>query len=159
MNNEDFVTYEQAVALKKLGFTEKVTHYYETNSNIDNFHPAWEQGWNTSYDINVDILSKNFNNFKDHCSAPTLAQAQKWLKNAKNVVVIASPDWDWEDDEFYYDYLTGKWYFVVYTDGKIVNCNYDPNKECEEIWCFDSPEEALSAGITECIKLLENKER
>ena len=136
MNTEDFVTYEQALALKKLGFDYKVTHYYETNSNIYNFHPAFEQGWYTCYDINVDILSKNFNEFKGHCSAPTLAQVQKWLRKEKkyHIAPLCIEE--------------NIWYYSV--DELIQNVVVALN-ESE----FTSYEEALSSGITECIKILD----
>lgn len=153
MDIKDFVTYEQALALKKLGFNDKVNHVYLDNEKlVETFYSA-----DNNVDDEFPTSYANFNVKNNPISVPTLAQAQKWLRGIKDIVVIAEPDWDYEDTEIYSDYLTGKWYFVVWKDGERVNCNYDPNKECEEIWLLDTYEQALSAGITECLKLLERK--
>lgn len=131
MNKEDLVTYEQALALKKLGFDLKVNHYYDDEGyiieNLADYSEEVPDGEYTSYD--------NFN-YEDFCSAPTLEQAQKWLRKYKDLIVIPHPRRDCKGNVV--------WYFTIFNSG-----NYKYSSE------YNSYEESLSAGITECIKLLE----
>ena len=153
---EECVTYEQAIALKQLGFNLEVNHYYDDEKDLVESLADYnnEDSFNsqeTAYD--------DFNHgYCDEisCSAPTLSQAQKWLRDCKDVIVIAEPDWD-EEIQCLSDYLTGKWYFTVWKDSNRVRCNFNPNKECEEIWLFDTYELALSAGIDAALELLTDK--
>lgn len=120
MNTEDFVTYEQAVALKKLGFREDIEYYFSEFKKITH-----------SSCIN------NFNGGLCIMSAPTLAQAQKWLRSKGYSVEPRS----WARNyKFYIAQI----------------------ETCRDITLSDSSyssyEETLSAGITECLKLLENIE-
>lgn len=131
MNSEDFVTYEQALALKKLGFREECLYYY----NVYNiFSP------NLNYEENIDnvndlLFSHNIHAAgKEVCDAPTLWEAQKWLRKEKGYFVEVR---FMRMDAYTYE---------IY--GKIHRSDYT---------VYPTPEEALSAGITECIKLLENK--
>ena len=126
MNAEDFVTYEQALALKKLGFNEETFTYYDENNpkikGLDDFYEYHLIDYNR-YSISV----------------PTLAQAQKWLNKTKDfkLFVIPSPS-----DKVPYSY-------VAFNTTKTIYKN--PPRY------YSSYEEALSDGITECLKLLENK--
>ena len=127
MNTEDFVTYEQALALKKLGFCEKaIGKYVDCPNDPTLFNGMLYQSWNL---------------FQDEILAPTLAQAQKWLlkKFGHYVYVDASAS------------MHLKFYWCI-------TFRNDTTKDIR--WAFvdyNSPEEALSAGITECLKLLENE--
>lgn len=89
----------------------------------------------------------------EYASAPSLSMVQKWLMKIKNIVVVAQPDYEIEIHDST-DYLTGKWFFSVWKDGERVYCNFDPNKEEEEIWLFDTYEQSLLAGITKAIELI-----
>ena len=164
MNTEDFVTYEQALALKKLGFREPCLYFYDLERrlcpngiNIGPFDCIEDYKNNQPVYIDEGFRTENFlhPNF-DICDAPTLAQAQAWLRDCKNTIVIAEPDWD-EEIQCLSDYLTGKWYFTVWKDRNRVRCNFNPNKECEEVWLFESYEQALSAGIDAALELLTDK--
>ena len=126
MNNEDFVTYEHAVVLNKLGFREKCDYIYRFENN-------------PLYSLEKTIIRKEYcvswNNSRDCCSAPTLAQAQKWFRKEKK-------------------YSVEPHYNNTYWDVEIINMN---NEDCYEINnCFVCYEEALSVGITECLKMLQN---
>ena len=122
MDNEDFVTYEQALALKKLGFDLKTEYYFSKLAGI-----------------NFSNVPENFNNtfVNGVCSAPTLAQAQKWLRECKDLIVIPNPYRDCKRNVV--------WYFTIFNSG---NYKHSP--------VYNSYEESLSAGITECLKFLEN---
>lgn len=136
MNIEDFVTYEQALALKKLGFDERCLYYYNVNEQI----VANERDYQEEVSVKDLYISYNseYTSY-NRIDAPTLAQAQKWLRKEKNLCVCSEIDIvDTEDN---------KYFWTIY---KL------PSKK--QIWktiSFDSPEEALSAGITECLKILE----
>ena len=133
MNIEDFVTYEQALALKKLGFKEECLFHYCKNVKIyanSTIHNGDE------IEISADDFYNVYNLYLDGVSdAPTLAQAQKWLREVKhyhiNPVNVGN----------------NKWAVIV---DNLDNSNY--NKVYGRP--FDSYEEALSAGITEYLKML-----
>ena len=135
MNKEDFVTYEQAIALKKLGFRDKCLYHYNIfNELVPNQFNAEDETITVEdlYDsLNTDTKSKIV------CDVPTLAQAQKWLMKEKNCFV--HPGF----------ILKHHWNFTIFD---VI--------EAEPIFCshimYSSYEEALSAGIIECLKLLEN---
>ena len=86
---EEYVTYEQAQALKRLGFAEKVNHAYLKKISID---PELSVG-----DLK-EMYSKDPKNYNDNrkgaekglffCSAPRLDQAQKWLRDTKELHVL-----------------------------------------------------------------------
>ena len=84
------------------------------------------------------------NNFNADClilSAPTLVQVQKWLLKNKSKFV-----------NYYFSIGDGAYekdgYGFTITDIR----SY---KSVSNFITYDTPEEALSAGITECLKLLE----
>lgn len=134
MSTEDFVTYEQAIALKKLGFKEKCLYHY----NICNkFEPNSKYGEDES--INVEDLydSINTDTLSDIvCDVPTLAQAQKWLIKNKNYYV--QPRYEYNKE----------WGFTI------TNLNKDYIIYIK-FGTYKTHEEALSAGITRGLKLLE----
>lgn len=143
---EHYTTYSQAVKLKELGFDEPCEFYYNPHQEIRR--------------TKTNLLSPQITNnrfleeiAKGMATAPRLDQAQAWLRDCKDTIVIAEPDWD-EEIQCLSDYLTGKWYFTVWKDSNRVRCNFNPNKECEEIWLFESYELALSDGISGALELL-----
>ena len=128
MNTEDFVTYEQALALKKLGFNEETfTYYDEDNPKI--------KGLDDFYEYHLI----DYNRYS--ISAPTLSEAQKWIrKNTKYSVEAYMVTLDEE----------GKgWSYLISHRFKESICSTYPERN------FNSYEEALSTGITECLKSLQ----
>lgn len=78
MNNEDYCSYEISKALKAAGFDEPCDHYYcafdnETDVRFWSIHPAQSQNGFTNPDGKVIA------------DAPTLAHAQKWLREKKKL--------------------------------------------------------------------------
>ena len=141
MNAEDFVTYEQGLALKKLGFREKCLYHYNIlNEFVPNNFNAEDET------VTVDDLydSLNTNTLSNIvCDIPTLAQVQKWLRKEKNLYV----------------YADGAVFDKNYEKPSYYPCILDVISEHDKIGISDfnhylTPEEALSAGITECIKIL-----
>lgn len=129
----NFCTYEQALALKELGFNWDTDYVYmSVNSNISLIHKH-------------EFNGAAFNKICDSSyPAPTLYEAQKWLMKEKNVVVISLPNGEYYDENDWR--LTGTWDYELYIDSK--DMTYGPEHN------FEDSEEALSAGITEYIKLL-----
>ena len=136
MNTEDYVSYPIALALKKHGFNWKCHYGYSVKMRLE---PE------LSFGEPKMVHSKTPKNYNDNrkgiakglefCSAVPLWQAHKWLRDKKHYYVAL----------IYFDKYT--WSTIVYdmdndNKYKVINCLYS------------SYEEALSAGITECLKLI-----
>ena len=132
---EHYVSYECAVALKRLGFAEKVNHAYLKKISIE---PEISVG-----DLK-EVHSKDPKNYNDSrkgaekgqffCSAPRLDQAAAWLRDCKGVHV---------EPRFRYE---GLFECVVLSQRLDVYNTIDGE--------FDSNESALSAGISAAFELL-----
>lgn len=142
METTDYVSYPVALALKKAGFDEPCDHYwYKVYTDSDKM----EMRQASADDYNNDDWSV------PHCSAPTLWQAQKWLREKCGIHI---------DVCIYSDYSTDadgevcdKWDFwgfdlYVVAGGKKLT---DDDGE------YDSYEQALSAGIAAALELIEEK--
>ena len=122
MNTEDFVTHEQALALKKLGFSYDCDYLYLDKSQL------------IKYDYHNEFYNVQF--YENCISAPTLAQAQKWLRESKGI------------------YIEPNFIYTPVFEVMIKSEHYALYKRIDERYA--SYEEALSAGIAKCLKLLEN---
>lgn len=133
MNNDDFVSYEIAQALKKAGFDWACSHYYTKENASDGdvwlttaaFSP---ENWNNDRSNEPDFL-------KPLCSAPTLWEAQKWLREVHRISVEPICN------------MTRQWNVNV--------CEID--KFGEAAWSkigLGTHESALSAGIEAALKLV-----
>ena len=144
MDIKNFVTYEQALALKKLGFDMTVNHYYDNNKILK------ESINNTEYS---NTAYYNFNNFDKLVSAPTLAEASNWLEKKYGLVISPCPEAD-----FVYDEETHKCIKYEYTGWictiLIITLNNALTNGPDINGTYSSSEEALSAGISECINFL-----
>lgn len=146
MGTTDYVSYELAVKLKAAGFDEPCLTFYDANKELgraldsDNFNHLGEtyQGeW-----------------FTDTISAPTLWQAQKWLREKKGIAinVIAHGCHD--------KYREGKYHWE---EIHLPNSNENGPQWID--WfiygkhpLFDTYEEALSDGLDKMLDLLAGKE-
>lgn len=122
MMHEDFVTFEQAAKLKELGFDWKCMKGYAhyPNESVRTFN-AQEENINGEYN--------------EWCySAPTLAQAQKWLREVKKLLIEVG----------YRSYK--KWSGTVsdFRNGRIYTAIDDNN----------TYEEAISEGIDKALERL-----
>ena len=148
MNTEiNFVTFWQAQGLKKLGFNEGVTHFYDETGKLTLSSEEFEDEvfFDKPYIITVDSLMRDYNNmFLDELiplqsfSAPTLYQAQVWLMENKNL--IPEPHYFKED----------KWFGTVKFPPDLLSFVRVNNEE----EYFYSYQEALSRSITWCLKFL-----
>ena len=130
---EEYVSFEQAVKLKELGFDWRTYAYYSEKDRMCR--------QSVSLDHNANDGGK-----KELCSAPTLALAQKWLREEKGVLVWVTPDKQPIDDDYSDIELTGEWWWEV--DGRVREDSGDTYK---------SYELALSAGIDAALELLTDK--
>lgn len=128
---EDFVTYEQAIKLKELGFKYPCNHYYSLDGGL--LHEETEN----------DQTNYIYCNTKYLISAPTLAQAQKWLRETKTIEVgstyeiVVNSGWF-----FYIKDLVSSWE-DFYDIEKLNDGDYYPTYEL-----------ALSAGIDKVLATL-----
>ena len=137
LTEKDYCDYETCVALKKLGYKEKTLAYYTSEGF---FH--WRRAY--IYDVAIPDLANSSNKkpYKHVIDAMSLCEAQKWLREEKNIVVRIIP---------------------LYEEGKAIKgmsytnevIHWDDGYVAEEcIEEYDSYEEALSEGIKEAVKIL-----
>lgn len=131
MNNEDYVSYELAKKLKECGFAEPCDSYYIKDDASDG--TAWIVPTTDREDFNADYDCPFC---KPLCSAPTLAQAQKWLREAKGI-----------DVEIRVCIVDGKKGYEAYV---IPHYALTPAKQ--------DYESALSAGIATALELIKKGE-
>lgn len=126
MNNDDFVSYEIAQALKKAGFDYPCYFYYTKQDAPD------ECVWHTtSEEAPIDYNRSGY----AECSMPTLAQAQKWLREVHGISVEPVCN------------MVRKWNVNV--------CEMDEFGEAARSKIgLDTYESALSAGIEVALKLV-----
>ncbi len=132
MNTEDYVAYEQAVMLKECGFDWETEHYYEFEELTDT---------EVVFKRTASCNPFNHNAFAESFSAPSLAQAAKWLREVKGIAIN-----------------------IVAHDGGIYEYEvvFLPNAEEYDDDIDRSPfrrtyEEALSEGIDAVLRLLITK--
>lgn len=135
---EDFVTYEQAQKLKELGFDWEVEHFYGLNETNE-----------PKLCRLPDTLGgqDNHNKYYGSFSAPTLYQAQKWLREKHNIILLV---------ETYFknfrkgDYSKAEFEYVR------VNMNYGASRKgsSDDNKLYQSYEAALSSGIDKVLEFL-----
>ena len=138
--NEDFVTYKQAVKLKEFGFDWECVIYSVTEP----FSISTELSFIVGELVNSLIADTHRNNT---IPRPTLAQAAKWLREVKGIIIICTPkirEYDFND--YIRQYLPEQWQYELWRGD-------------EEYWdymgkTYPTYESALSAGIDEALSLL-----
>lgn len=140
--NENYVSYELAVKLKAAGFDEPCDHFYvhyldpnKARISASGVYGEWKD---------IDAFKHNFNVIDDnrykqslipYCSAPTLWQAQKWLREKHHISVRVS-------------YIS--YHKVWFADW----LNLDSGEFDDTDATFDSYEEALADGIEAVLELI-----
>lgn len=129
MNHEYYVDLEVAKLLKEAGFDWEVYTYY---SQRDNFKEL----------IHAESSPCNANEYREPShywqaiSAPTLAVAQRWLREIRHEFVGAHP-------------IVNKWIYSILR----------PNFGHYYREKFNTYEEALEAGIKKCLTLILEKQQ
>ncbi|WP_348689573.1 hypothetical protein [Paramuribaculum intestinale] len=136
MNTEDYVSYPLALALKKARFDEPCDHY-------------WYKAYANSDEMSMRQASADDFNSDDwdvpHCSAPTLAQAQKWLREKKKIDVLV------------WNCACGYGWEVSKAENGTGLILFDDKGDNKDSGCWTSYESALSAGIAEALELIEKE--
>lgn len=135
MAREDYVSLEQAKALKELEFDWECYSLYNENGKLSPNLEEW-----------CDIAFLNYNYHDELCSAPTLAQAQKWMREVKELDIDITLFREIDARE---EPVRIKRYY---------NCEIAYSEDAEDLSeDFDSYEEALSAGIDKAIEILKEE--
>lgn len=86
---EEYVTFSQAVKLKELGFDWKCLYHYSNRGTIFSNSKGNSDGWG----VYVEELEYSYNKTNRGCiDAPTLSQAQAWLREDKGIFVGVTYD-------------------------------------------------------------------
>lgn len=143
MEITDYVDFKTALALKKAGFNEPCDSYYIKDNAPDG--TAWIVPTTYREDFNADYDCPFC---KPLCSAPTLAQAQKWLREVRGIDVLVwncACGYGWEISKA--DTQSRGTTLMV----------YDDNGEDMDSGMWLTYENALSAGINVALQLLDNE--
>lgn len=128
---EDYVSYELAKKLRECGFNKPCDNYYDCYSNLKHYAPT-------------DIVNRNTNgHHRPSCSAPTLWQAWKWLKEVKNI--NTEVHFDVENREM----VNYDWSLFWVSPFELID-NADDS--------YQSYEEALEAGMMRAVEMLLSEE-
>ena len=155
METTDYVSYPLALALKAAGFDVPCNYGYSVKLRL---------GPEVSFGNPKMVHSKTPKNYNDNskgiekglefCSAPTLWQAQKWLRNMALLHVGANPALPTRQWWFYIDDLNQH---VNPHDGELMTRWDDDMQAKADEQLYESYEQALSAGIEAALKLLDNE--
>jgi hypothetical protein len=138
---KEFIPYEQALALKKLGFDEPCFGYYRTTlipSNYTEYFLELERGMNDDFEDN-----RNYFLLEDTCSAPTFSQAFRWLLDKHHLYGVVIPT------------VTMDWTFKTMTvaQGMVEVPPYNHVDACD----YSSREEAELACLKKLIEIVKQK--
>mgnify|MGYP003313136617 CR=1 FL=1 len=156
LTEKDYCDYETCVALKELGYNQYTSlRSYAGKGGVRLWdfdgEPNYKEGELIALNDMYGIPSDG-----NEVAAPSLYEAQKFLREEKEVYVTVIPEYNdfrpvkgvkyrlevayWKDDEFGYEAI--EWL----------------DDECPHtIITFDSYEEALSEGIKEAVKILKEE--
>ena len=142
LTKKDYCDYETCVALKELGYNRGAYAYYFPNHKEDLiFNTHQMRG------CSINEMLKGYNTYPkdvmghELIDAPTMWEAQKWLREEKKIDVGAT--WD-NDEDNWYVYIKK----IGFPDWSGTSVSHS---------CYSSYEEALSEGIKEAVKLLKKK--
>lgn len=144
--NTDYVSLEQAKLLKEFGFDWKCFSFYTKHKTISIEHITdWCRSVIIEENYNDNFISNKYNVL---CSAPTLYQVQRWLREVKDIIIGI------DFDNWYEKYICHI-YKKVISNSKHIKNSYSSmlvtNGSNED---FDTYEEALSKGIIKALELL-----
>ena len=125
LSDKDYCDYETSVALKELGYDGYCAAYYHLFDDEDDARNSFEYAYGFDF--------QNSNNIY-RVGAPLLYQAQKWLREEKDFIVLV--DHILTED--------GDWCYNITHLGRSAKV-------------FKSYEEALSEGVKCAVKLLKEK--
>ena len=125
---KDFVTYEQALELKELGFDEPCFGYYGDNQEL-----IWKSDYTPWVNSERMLIDDKF------CSAPTFSQAFRWFRE----------NCDWPIETWIQPYLS--------TNPRAYEGLYWRRGETESVGIYDTYEEAELACLIKLIEIVKTK--
>lgn len=129
MNTEDYVSWELAKQLAKKGFNWKCDTYYDYQGKLCQY-------------ATTDVINRNTNGHgRQRKSAPTLNQAQKWLREVHDIHIVVHPYVVANNNTLYYRQI---WH----------NIHDKPVDGCNKV-NFKTYEEALSDALVKALELIE----
>lgn len=146
MENKDYVSFEQAKALKELGYDKPCRYFYGSDTGLNrncskcNFN-------HDQIHHNVDYVIKHGSIY----SAPTLWEAQKWLREILMLHVGVCPAIPTRKWNFYIDDLNQH---INPHDGELMNRVTEEMTEEYDSHFYDTYESALSSGISAALEIL-----
>ena len=142
LTEKDYCDYETCVALKELGYKVPTSAYYIPNNNQLIFvSNPYRGGYVIDCFYSHNSFPKNVMT-SNYIDAPTMWEAQKWLREEHGVIVEVFVDDD-SDTPITYN---------VHKDGECV-CHHH-----EGYWSVKEWETALSEGIKGAVKILKEDE-
>ncbi len=132
LTEKDYCDYETSVSLKELGYDELCEGYYHLTDDEDYNQLSFE--WCCGRDF-----QNSLNRWR--VGAPLLYEAQKWLREEKNIIVEVFVDDD-SDTPITYN---------IYKDGDCV-CHHHG-----KYWSVKEWSEVFLEGIKEAVKILKEK--
>ena len=156
LTKEDYCDYDTCVALKELGYKVPTSAYYMPNNTqlifvsnpfrggylIDCFH--------SHNSLREDVMTHDF------IDAPTMWEAQKWLREEKKICVevdCCASGYTWELCKAYHGgwFSGGTTIYTHYCEDNLINPLLN---DCGK---YESYEDALLEGIKEAVKILKEK--
>jgi hypothetical protein len=140
LTEKDYCDYDTCVALKELGYKVPTSAYYMPNNNKLIFVSNPFRGgyvidcFRSQNSFPKDVMTS------DYIDAPTMWEAQKWLREEKEIEVVVLSK----------GMVGSPYYYQVYTEDYVVDYNEE----------YNSYEEALSEGVckaTEILKILKEE--
>lgn len=130
METTDFCSYELSKRLKDCGFDKPCDHYYNGHGNLNRY-------------ADTDRINRNTNgHHTPSCSAPTLAHAQKWLREKGIAVSVQANE------------IQGElWYSADIITTKGIN------ELVDGVFDYMGYEAALSAGLSAALELIEQEKK
>lgn len=139
LTEKDYCDYETCVALKELGYKVPTSAFYIPNNETLYFVSTPYRGgyvidcFRSHNSFPKDVMTNDF------IDAPTMWEAQKWLREEKEIEVLVLPKG-----------MVGAPY-----DAQVYTEDYSVNDDKE----YSTYEDALSEGIKEAVKILKEEVR
>ena len=137
LSNKDYCDYDTCVALKELGYKVPTSAYYIPNNTTLYFVSNPFRGgyvidcFYSHNSLREDVVTSNY------IDAPTMWEAQKWLREEKNIIVYPEKN------------CFGWYYAIHYNVGEVHQLKFSDE--------YDSYEDALLEGIKEAVKILKEE--
>lgn len=140
---DEIVSFETAMLLKEKGFNEPCSYYYEDN---ELYKLAYYHGDGTGFVRNNSPINDRLLCEDMQCTAPTQSLAQKWLRETRNIIFNANPNFN--DGEIIY-IVTVK----VISNNKYIDFNVMMDTSNKAIM-FATYEDAIEEGLKYCLKTI-----